>query len=196
MSKLTDKEKAFANIEYIKDFNGAKAAIRAGYSERSAKEIASRLLTKDNVKKIILKHFEKQGNVTQKILSECFKIATSDITDFVEIDDLTGAIKIKPLKDIPEGMTSVIKKIKEKRVIKDNADGTSVTVYDNIEYELYGKEKILTNFLNVAKLMNDKLDVNLRGNIGIESGLEGKLQELFDKYGESKIDDLFKLLDK
>lgn len=31
--------------EYIIDYNGAQAAIRAGYSERSAKQTASRLLT-------------------------------------------------------------------------------------------------------------------------------------------------------
>lgn len=36
--------------EYLVDLNGAQAAIRAGYAPKAAKEIASRLLTKANVR--------------------------------------------------------------------------------------------------------------------------------------------------
>jgi hypothetical protein len=39
--------------EYIKDLNGLQAAIRAGYSPKTAAMQASRLLTKDNVKSLI-----------------------------------------------------------------------------------------------------------------------------------------------
>jgi len=46
--KLTPKQEAFCR-EYILDFNGAQAAIRAGYSARTAKEQAARLLTKVHV---------------------------------------------------------------------------------------------------------------------------------------------------
>ena len=35
--------------EYAKDFNGAQAAIRAGYSERGARVTASKLLTHPNI---------------------------------------------------------------------------------------------------------------------------------------------------
>ena len=41
---LTARQKLFA-LEYLKDFNGARAAVRAGYSARTAKAAASRLLT-------------------------------------------------------------------------------------------------------------------------------------------------------
>lgn len=42
---LTEKQKLFCH-EYLKDLNGTKAAIRAGYSENSAQEIASQNLSK------------------------------------------------------------------------------------------------------------------------------------------------------
>jgi phage terminase small subunit len=45
---LTAKQEAFCE-EYMIDLNGAQAAIRAGYSEDSAKEIASENLTKPNI---------------------------------------------------------------------------------------------------------------------------------------------------
>ncbi|WP_198585325.1 terminase small subunit, partial [Escherichia coli] len=41
MAKLTDKQELFAR-EYLKDLNGTQAAIRAGYSEKTANEQASR----------------------------------------------------------------------------------------------------------------------------------------------------------
>jgi len=51
-SQLTAKQEAFCE-EYMVDLNGAQAAIRAGYSENSAKEIGSENLTKPNVQQRI-----------------------------------------------------------------------------------------------------------------------------------------------
>ena len=41
--ELTDNQKAFCD-EYLVDFNATQAAIRAGYSEKTANRIASRNL--------------------------------------------------------------------------------------------------------------------------------------------------------
>ena len=46
---LTERQKAFAR-EYLVDYNGTKAAIRAGYSKRTARVQASALLTKPNIR--------------------------------------------------------------------------------------------------------------------------------------------------
>lgn len=47
--KLTGKQEKFCR-EYVIDLNGTQAAIRAGYSPDSARSIASKLLTKDNIR--------------------------------------------------------------------------------------------------------------------------------------------------
>ncbi|HHY1079317.1 TPA: terminase small subunit [Yersinia enterocolitica] len=44
MAKLTDKQELFAR-EYLKDLNATQAAIRAGYSEKTAQVQSSRLLS-------------------------------------------------------------------------------------------------------------------------------------------------------
>ena len=49
---LTDRQERFV-VEYLATANGAEAARRAGYSEHTAKEIASENLTKPNVKRAI-----------------------------------------------------------------------------------------------------------------------------------------------
>lgn len=50
--KMTEKQKRFCD-EYIIDLNGTQAAIRAGYSKKSAKAIANENLTKPYIKDYI-----------------------------------------------------------------------------------------------------------------------------------------------
>lgn len=47
-AKITPQQELFCQ-EYIVDYNGTKAARRAGYSEKTAKTQASRLLTNDDI---------------------------------------------------------------------------------------------------------------------------------------------------
>lgn len=57
--KLTRKQQMFA-AEYAVDMNGARAAKSAGYSEASAKEIASENLTKPNVAAEVERRLEQK----------------------------------------------------------------------------------------------------------------------------------------
>jgi phage terminase small subunit len=49
---LTAKQKIFV-LEYLKDLNGTQAAIRAGYSAKTANVISSEMLTKPYIKAAI-----------------------------------------------------------------------------------------------------------------------------------------------
>lgn len=60
---LNDRQLRFCQ-EYVIDFNGLQAAIRAGYSEKSAKEIAAENLTKPNIQ---AKISELQNKVAEKL---------------------------------------------------------------------------------------------------------------------------------
>jgi phage terminase small subunit len=52
MAKLTSRQQAFCE-EYLIDLNALQAAIRAGYSEKTAKQIGSENLSKPDVAKYI-----------------------------------------------------------------------------------------------------------------------------------------------
>ena len=52
MAKMTAKQQRFCD-EYLIDLNATQAAIRAGYSEKTAKVIAAENLTKPNLKTYI-----------------------------------------------------------------------------------------------------------------------------------------------
>lgn len=75
------KQRRFA-IEYAIDHNATQAAIRAGYSERSAHVAAARLLKNDKVAAIIekeeAKHAKRSQMSADQVLAELAKIATSE----------------------------------------------------------------------------------------------------------------------
>ncbi|HGJ5891174.1 MAG TPA: terminase small subunit, partial [Arsenophonus apicola] len=58
---LTDKQEAFCR-EYLIDLNATQAAIRAGYSEKTAKDIACQNLAKLNIQKRIQTLMEERKN--------------------------------------------------------------------------------------------------------------------------------------
>ena len=58
MDKLTAKQKRFCD-EYLKDLNATQAAIRAGYSEKTANEQGARMLAKVSIQDYI-QQFQKQ----------------------------------------------------------------------------------------------------------------------------------------
>lgn len=62
--QLTDKQKLFVK-EYLIDLNATQAAIRAGYSEDTAAEQASRLLTKVKIKEEVQKGMDKRASKTE-----------------------------------------------------------------------------------------------------------------------------------
>lgn len=61
---LNDKQKQFCK-EYIIDFNGTQAAIRAGYSKKTAYSMASENLKKPEVQAYIKELIEKRNERTQ-----------------------------------------------------------------------------------------------------------------------------------
>jgi phage terminase small subunit len=84
---LTPQIETFCQ-EYVVDLNGTQAAIRAGYSERSANEQASALLAKPNVRlrvEELRKERASRTNITaDRVLTEAWNIATADPRELVE----------------------------------------------------------------------------------------------------------------
>lgn len=56
---MTPKQKRFC-VEYLVDLNGTQAAIRAGYSKKTANRIASQLLSKLDIKSYIAEIRERE----------------------------------------------------------------------------------------------------------------------------------------
>jgi len=85
MTELTPRQYQFC-AEYLIDFNGSKAAIRAGYSPKTAKEQAYDLLTRPHIQAEIDRRKAKLAQKTEitaeRIVRELAKIAFANMKDF------------------------------------------------------------------------------------------------------------------
>lgn len=125
---LTAKQRRFVD-EYIKDLNASQAAIRAGYSAISARNISSGLMTKANIQSAISERMGKRSERTaitaDRVLQELARLAFLDVRKAFtpegslkpihELDDDTAAAVAG--MDIMEfgnadGPLGVVKKIK------------------------------------------------------------------------------------
>ncbi len=90
--KLSPKQERFVE-EYILDWNGAQAAIRAGYSEKTARNIACETLAKPYVKKALeakLAEIRAKTTVTRGLLVD----RAHEIQDMARVDrDLGAALR-------------------------------------------------------------------------------------------------------
>lgn len=139
---LTDKQRAFV-LEYVKDWNATQAAIRAGYSEKTAMEQGYQLLQKPSVRQLVDMHLANMGITADRVLAEQAALAFSDLGDFVTIQ-AGGGVLVNDSEHL-KGRTKLIRKIKEKRKIltKAEGDGEEMIIDSQLEIELYDKQKAL-----------------------------------------------------
>jgi phage terminase small subunit len=98
--KLTPKQAAFV-AEYLIDLNATQAAIRAGYSEKTAGSQGERLLKKVEIQIALAEAQQKRAERTEitadNILQEIAKVAFSDVRRIFDANG--GLIRISDLDD-------------------------------------------------------------------------------------------------
>lgn len=180
MAGLNGKKKLFCR-EYILDLNATQAAIRAGYSARTAYSIGARLLTEtaviECIKQLKQKRIEQLGIDANYVLMRLFEIDQMDALDILN-EDMT----IKPISEWPlvwrrylsgfdlaeifEGrgedreMVGVLKKIKWPDKVKN--------------LELLGKHVSVQAFRDKLELSTD------------EQGLPRGLNDFYADFGKAK----------
>nr|DAU56385.1 MAG TPA: Terminase small subunit [Caudoviricetes sp.] len=84
---LTEKQKRFVE-EYLIDLNATQAAIRAGYSAKTANEQGARLLVNVSIQKAISRAMTARSNRTNisqdRVVNELAKIAFMNIADLID----------------------------------------------------------------------------------------------------------------
>ncbi|MBS5822419.1 MAG: terminase small subunit [Clostridium argentinense] len=162
MAKLTKKQQQFVE-EYLIDLNATQAAIRAGYSVNSARQIADENMSKPYIKEAIEKALAERSRRTginaDRIVQELAKIAFLNPTDVINMDEAT--VKGEANRDD----TAAIASVKVKKIPTDDGDITEreVKTYDKIKaLELLGKH---------IGLFSDKLKVEGAIPIVIEDDL-------------------------
>ena len=124
--ELNEKQRLFV-IEYLKDFNATQAAIRAGYSKKTAHVTGTQYLAKPNIQAGISAQVDellKQAKIPleKQIFEFWMKRAFYDLTEIV---DLNGVLKLTEEELRAKGLHVCIDSINK----KINAQGKTVMVY-------------------------------------------------------------------
>ena len=104
---MTNRQKRFCD-EYLIDMNATQAAIRAGYSEKTAKSIASEYLTKPDIKAYIAERMESKDDELIAKQDEVLRYLTavmrgSSQSEVVVIEGTgLGCSKAKRMKKNPD----------------------------------------------------------------------------------------------
>jgi len=108
MTELTDKQRAFIT-EYLQSLNATQAAKRAGYSEKSARQIGSENLAKPDIQAVVEQFLSENAMPAAEVLFHLSEVARGDVIDL--LDD-NGAVDIAKAK--ANGKVRLIKKYKKR----------------------------------------------------------------------------------
>lgn len=138
-NKLTPKQRRFID-EYLIDLNATQAAIRAGYSEKTAYSIGVQLLKKLEIQVEIQKRrnrLQSKLEITQeRVLQELAAIAFANGADYAKVVNtgLLPTVEMIPTDELPPEKLPAI------AGIKANQYGVEVKLHDKVKaLELLGK---------------------------------------------------------
>lgn len=125
---MTPKQQRFVS-EYLLDLNATQAAIRAGYSEKTARQVGSENLSKPDIAAAIQAEQAKlaatNGVTVQRVVSELARIGFSDLRG---VFDEAG--NLRPIQNLPEDTARMIASVEVAREkvtrLGDSESGTRV----------------------------------------------------------------------
>lgn len=170
MAKLTDKQKLFVD-EYLIDLNAKQAAIRAGYSVKTAEQIGYQMLQKTSVSDAIAQAMamrsRRTGITADRVLNELAKIGFANAADIINFGSATVQ------EDADRDDTACIQSIKVKTIPTEDGEITEreVKLYDKkAALELIGrhlgmfKDKLEISGIDQAKDKLDDVLMQMRGD--------------------------------
>jgi len=165
MSKLTEKQKFFCK-EYLVDKNATQAAIRAGYSESTAKSIGCENLTKPNIQALIQKELHRQSErieiTADGVLKELGKLGHSNIDNYITIQE-DGSFFVD-LSNLTLEQSAAIQEVTTETYLDKSLKKT----VKRVKLKIHDKHSPLNTLAKHYKLLTDKVEHT--GSLTLEYG--------------------------
>lgn len=178
MPSLTAKQQRFVD-EYLVDLNATQAAIRAGYSAKSANVTGTQNLAKPSIAAVIAEKSkavaEKNDLEGDRWVKEISRIAFSDVRGL--FDDETGCM-LDP-KDWSDDIAAAVQSIEVDEVF-DNADGERRAVGLRKKVRFWDKNAALDKAAKFMRLYQE-MEVNHRHSLDMSSVPDDVLRGIVDK---------------
>jgi len=111
---MSPKQLAFVR-EYLVDLNATQAAIRAGYSKKTARSVGAENLTKPDIKAAVAIEMDKRsartGITADRVLKELASIGFADTTLAISIK--RGSVKITDTEKLDDDTRRAISEIRQ-----------------------------------------------------------------------------------
>ena len=149
MSDLTAKQAQFVN-EYMMSLNGTQAAIRAGYSPKTARAIASENLRKPEIAAAIA---QRRRHISERFDGLFFRVIENLChIAFANFGDVLGPNwTLKPTQEWPPEFSAAVRSIKyRERLAPGGPSGKRGRIVDRLEIKTY--DRILAHIL-IAEYM-------------------------------------------
>lgn len=167
---LNEKQKRFV-AEYLVDLNATQAAIRADYSEKTARSIGQRLLTNVDIQAAIQEAIAKRSERTEitqdRVLKELASVAFANGTDFARV-----VVREEPVDVVDEDgdLKQVLRRRQTVEIIDtENVDPEKRAAIAGIKEGKYGIEVSSYDKLRALELLGRHLGMfdpkNGPGNI-------------------------------
>lgn len=167
---LTAKQQRFVE-EYLIDLNATQAAIRAGYSVKTAMEQGHQLLQKTSVQEAIAKaqaeRSKRTGVTADRVLQELAKLAFSKMSDFAEWDE--DGVSFKSSDKLSPDDAACIAEITEQEL--EIAGGN---VRRTKKLKLHDKSAALEKLGRHLGMFKDNLNLNAQIGVQIVDDIGGK----------------------
>jgi phage terminase small subunit len=164
---MTKKQQRFVE-EYLIDLNATQAAIRAGYSEKTAYAAGQRLLK--NVETEIASALAARSSRTEvtadRVVQELARIAFVDTRQIFEWGP--DGVTLRPSDELTEDEAAIVEEVSETR----SKTGRS------IKAKRFDKLKALELLGRHLGMFKDKIDLNHTGNLDLRAAVRAELLEM------------------
>lgn len=171
--KLTPKQKLFVK-EYLIDLNATQAAIRAGYSKKTAYRTGADNLKKPQIQAELekaIKAREKRTEITQdRVLKELTKIGFADIKDFLSYRTEKTLVGVDDEGTEIYGYRQIIDTIPSDEVDGAVISEVSLARDGTFKFKLQDKIKALEMIGKHLGMFIEKQEIS--GNINVNNPLE------------------------
>lgn len=160
---MNQRQQLFVEF-YLANPNATEAAIKAGYSKKTARSLGQRLLTNVDIAARISKRVEDAVMSADEVLQRLTEHAKASLADL--LDD-SGHFDLERAKS--EGKDHLLKKLKVKEFITTSQKGNEYKTVTH-EYEIHDPQAALVHLGRYHKLFTEKVEStnNHNGKIIVE----------------------------
>lgn len=168
--KLTEKQKAFVR-EYLVDLNATQAAIRAGYSEKTARQAGHRMLTNVDIQQAIqsaLQKREQKLEITQQsVVNELAKIGFANMADYMRVGP--GGDPALDFSKLTRDQAAALSEV----TVEDFTDGRGEDAREvrRVKFKLADKRAALVDIGRHLGMFPNKLEI--KGKVQVDHSLQG-----------------------